>query len=88
MKVDIYKANRFLKALKNANNIRKGEFKQVIVVNKNAKMSKGKLAAQVAHASVLSMLESNEAIVAGWLDNSFPKIVLKVDSAYDLLTLK
>lgn len=88
MKIDIYKAHNFLKALKISNNIRKGEFKQVIVVNKNAKMSKGKLAAQVAHASVLSMLESNEAIVAGWLDNSFPKIVLKVDSASDLLTLK
>lgn len=88
MKIDIYKAHKFLKALKVSNNIRKGEFKQVIVVNKNAKMSKGKLAAQVAHASVLSMLESNEAIVAGWLDNSFPKIVLKVDSASDLLTLK
>lgn len=88
MKIDIYRANKFLKMLKAGNNIRKGEFKQVIVVNNNIKMSKGKLAAQVAHASVLSMLESSEAIVAGWLDNSFPKIVLKVDSVSDLLALK
>lgn len=88
MKIDIYKATQFLRALKNFNNVRKGEFKQVIVVNTNLKMSKGKTAAQVAHASILSMLESKESIVAGWLDNSFPKVVLKVDSASDLLTLK
>ena len=88
MKVDIYKANKFLKALKNANNIRKGEFKQVIVVNTGLNMSKGKTAAQVAHASVLSMLEAKEAFVAAWLDNSYPKIVLKVDSGSDLLALK
>ena len=88
MKVDIYKASRFLKALKNANNIRKGEFKQVIVVNTGLNMSNGKTAAQVAHASVLSMLEAKEAFVAAWLDNSYPKIVLKVDSGSDLLSLK
>ena len=88
MKVDIYKASRFLKALKNANNIRKGEFKQVIVVNAGLNMSNGKTAAQVAHASVLSMLEAKEAFVAAWLDNSYPKIVLKVDSGSDLLALK
>lgn len=88
MKVDIYKATQFLRTLKNFNNVRKGEFKQVIVVNSGLKMSKGKIAAQVAHASVLSMLETKESIVAGWLDNSFPKVVLKVDSASDLLKLK
>ena len=88
MKVDIYKASRFLKALKNANNIRKGEFKQVIVVNAGLNMSNGKTAAQVAHASVLSMLETKEAFVAAWLDNSYPKIVLKVDSGSDLLALQ
>lgn len=88
MKVDIYKIRKILKAFRIANNVKKGEFKQVIVVNNNIKMSKGKTAAQVAHASVLSMLEADEAIIAAWLDNSFPKIVLKVDSVSDLLELK
>ena len=88
MKVDIFKAKNKLKAFKTANDIRKGDFKQVIVVNKSLGMSQGKLAAQVAHASILSMLEANEGIVCGWLDNSYPKIVLQVETTQDLLDLQ
>lgn len=88
MKVDIFEAKNKIRALKIANNIRKGEFKQVIVVNKSLGMSQGKLAAQVAHASILSMLNANESIVCGWLDNSYPKIVLQVETSQDLLSLQ
>ena len=88
MKVDIFKARNKIKAFKTANDIRKGDFKQVIVVNKSLNMSKGKLAAQVAHASTLAMLEGVEAVVCGWLDNSYPKVVLKVDTTQDLLDLQ
>lgn len=88
MKVDIFEAKNKIRAFKIANNIRKGEFKQVIVVNKSLGMSQGKLAAQVAHASILSMLNANESIVCGWLDNSYPKIVLQVETAQDLLSLQ
>lgn len=88
MKVDIFEAKNKIRALKIANNIRKGEFKQVIVVNKSLGMSQGKLAAQVAHASILSMLNANESMVCGWLDNSYPKIVLQVETSQDLLSLQ
>ena len=88
MKIDIFKAKNKIQAFKTANDIRKGDFKQVIVVNKSLGMSQGKLAAQVAHASTLSMLEANESIVCGWLDNSYPKIVLQVETTQDLLNLK
>lgn len=88
MKVDIFEAKNKIRALKIANNIRKGEFKQVIVVNKSLGMSQGKLAAQVAHASILSMLNANESIVCGWFDNSYPKIVLQVETSQDLLSLQ
>ena len=88
MKVDIFKAKNKLKAFKTANDIRKGDFKQVIVVNKSLGMSQGKLAAQVDHASILSMLEANEGVVCGWLDNSYPKIVLQVETTQDLLDLQ
>lgn len=88
MKVDIFKITNKMRAIKSANDIRKGNFKQVIVVNKSLGMSQGKLAAQVAHASILSLFEAPESIAAGWLDNSYPKIVLQVESTQDLLDLQ
>ena len=88
MKLDIFKISNKLRAIKAANDMRKGNFKQVIVVNKSLGMSQGKLAAQVAHASILSMFEAPEGIVCGWLDNSYPKIVLQVESTQDLLDLQ
>ena len=65
MDVDIFSAKRIMDSLKKANNIREGDFKQVIVVNKGLDMSVGKTSAQVAHASVLSMLNSDSGIIAG-----------------------
>lgn len=88
MKLDIFKISNKLRAIKAANDMRKGSFKQVIVVNKSLGMSQGKLAAQVAHASILSMFEAPEGIVCGWLDNSYSKIVLQVESTQDLLDLQ
>lgn len=58
------------------------EVKQVIVVRKDLKMGAGKLASQVAHASVLSYLEamkSDKEIVKSWLGSGQRKIVLEVD---------
>lgn len=88
MKLDIFKISNKLRAIKSANDMRKGNFKQVIVVNKSLGMSQGKLAAQVAHASILSMFEAPEGIVCGWLDNSYPKIVLQVETTQDLFALQ
>ncbi|RLE52013.1 MAG: peptidyl-tRNA hydrolase [Candidatus Methanomethylicota archaeon] len=66
------------------------EVKQVIVVRSDIKMSKGKLAAQVAHASVSA---SEEARIKNpnwwrlWFSSGQKKVVLKVDSKEKLLEL-
>jgi PTH2 family peptidyl-tRNA hydrolase len=68
------------------------DVKQVIVVRKDLNMKKGKLAAQVAHASMKFLVDNNEAqrgdevvikltpAEATWLSGSFTKIVVGVDS--------
>ncbi|MDE1825355.1 MAG: peptidyl-tRNA hydrolase Pth2 [Candidatus Micrarchaeota archaeon] len=59
------------------------EIKQVIVVRTDIEMGKGKLAAQVAHASLSSYMEAvgiNKKIVDNWLDSGQKKIVLKTDN--------
>lgn len=77
--------------------------KQVIVVRNDLKMSKGKMSAQVAHASLGAFLverytgdgyrgnviciEETDA-KEKWINGSFFKIVLKVDSEEELLEIK
>lgn len=78
------------------------ETKQVIVVRKDLNMRKGKLAAQVAHASMKVIL--NQAIVNilktkytihlmngsalyDWLNNLFTKVVVSCNSEEELLEL-
>ena len=51
--------------------------KQVIVVNQALDLPKGKLAAQVAHASVASLLTAGPEKVNPWLQVGMPKIVVK-----------
>ncbi|MDE1767828.1 MAG: peptidyl-tRNA hydrolase Pth2 [Candidatus Micrarchaeota archaeon] len=58
------------------------EIKQVILVRNDLDMGKGKLAAQVAHASIMSYLiavKENKEIVDEWMKGGQKKIVLKVD---------
>jgi len=50
--------------------------KQVIVVNEKLNLPRGKLAAQVAHASVASLLSSGAAHQQRWFKVGMPKIVL------------
>jgi len=67
------------------------EFKMVIVVRNDLKMGKGKIAAQVAHASVncaFSSKKSKPAKFSKWYDNGQRKVVLKVDSLEELYRLK
>ena len=63
------------------------EVKQVIVVRTDIKMGVGKLAAQVAHASLMSYFESakkDSDVAAEWLKEGEKKIVLKVNDEKDL----
>lgn len=65
--------------------------KQVIVVRKDLRMGVGKLAAQVAHASLLAAEKSremNKAIFDKWFKEGQAKIVLRVNSLEELLAIK
>lgn len=66
------------------------EIKQVIIVRKDIKMGVGKLAAQVAHAALMSYLEAEKAdekVAEAWLREGEKKIVLKVDKEEKLTKL-
>lgn len=67
------------------------DFKQVIVVRTDIKMGKGKLAVQVAHASV-SALEQARKYKPRWVETWFAenqrKICVKISSDKELRSLK
>jgi len=52
--------------------------KQVILIREDLKMNKGKLAVQVAHASVEATLHSSKIDVKKWHELGMKKVVLKV----------
>jgi PTH2 family peptidyl-tRNA hydrolase len=67
------------------------ELKQVIVLRKDLKMSKGKAAAQASHAAVASALKTNrekKADFEKWWRSGQKKIILAADSEQDLLQLE
>jgi PTH2 family peptidyl-tRNA hydrolase len=56
------------------------ELKQVIVIRSDIEMGKGKMAAQAAHAALMSYLESqkiDKKISDKWIETGEKKIVLK-----------
>lgn len=59
--------------------------KQVILVRTDLKMEKGKIASQVAHASVASFLKSKKQENEAWLAGGMKKVVLKVSSEKELM---
>lgn len=64
--------------------------KQVIVVRADLGMSKGKLAVQVAHASVIAALEAmkkKREWFEEWLYTSQKKVVVKVNGERELLEI-
>lgn len=66
-------------------------FKQVIAVRTDLGMGRGKLAAQVAHASVSAFLAARELRpewASGWLAEGQKKVVVRVSSLDRLLSLK
>jgi len=65
-------------------------YKQVIVVREDLKMSPGKLAVQVAHASVGAIYNSNllRPTLENWFAEGFRKIVLKVPTTKEIIALE
>lgn len=65
-------------------------YKQVIVVRSDIKMSKGKMAVQVAHAAVSAFFETfkkKPGYCIKWLEEGQPKIVLRANDENDLQTI-
>tara|TARA_B110000116_G_C16646080_1_gene495113 strand:- start:244 stop:711 length:468 start_codon:yes stop_codon:yes gene_type:complete len=62
--------------------------KQAILVRSDIKMTPGKLAAQVAHASLSAYLKTDNADQRLWKSEGQTKIVLKVSDESVLFTLK
>ncbi len=65
-------------------------YKQIIIVRKDLDISKGKIAAQVAHAAVeayITTLHKNPEFASSWLETGQKKVVLKIDTKKELLML-
>lgn len=61
------------------------EFKQVILVRKDLKLSKGKMSAQASHASVEAVLKSHKNDITTWRAQGMKKSVLAVADKQELL---
>jgi PTH2 family peptidyl-tRNA hydrolase len=63
-------------------------YKQVIVVRRDLNLDKGKLAVQVAHASLDSYKKSQPAVREAWEAEGSKKVVTQADSLKELLDLQ
>jgi len=61
--------------------------KQVIVIRTDLGMGRGKMAAQVAHASVSALEKADAKVVSEWSNAGAKKVVLKVGGKKQLLEL-
>ncbi len=64
------------------------EYKQVILVRDDLKLTKGKMAAQASHASVEALLKSHKDDATTWREQGMKKVVLKVNDIKELLDVK
>lgn len=62
-------------------------YKQVIVIRSDLKMSKGKVAAQSAHATVSALDKADKKITSVWKREGQKKIVIKVKGEKELLEI-
>ena len=63
------------------------QLKQIIVVNEALSLPRGKLAAQVAHASVAGFLAADGEAKKNWLDVGMPKVVLSASGENEVTAL-
>lgn len=64
--------------------VREFNMKLVILVRNDLKLTKGKMAAQVAHAAVDCALGADKKILEEWLNEGAKKVVLKVADLKEL----
>jgi peptidyl-tRNA hydrolase, PTH2 family len=64
------------------------EYKQVILVRGDLKLSKGKMSSQVSHGSVEATLKSDKDKVRSWRNQGMKKVILRVDNEKELLKHK
>jgi len=64
------------------------EYKQVIVVRKDLKLSRGKMCSQVAHASLDSYRKADGKTRSAWESSGAKKVVVGVGSLKELLDIK
>mgnify|MGYP006308352799 CR=1 FL=1 len=62
--------------------------KQVIVIRKDLDLPKGKMAVQVAHASVKAVRNSREDTVQRWEDEGMKKVVVYVNDKDELFKIQ
>jgi PTH2 family peptidyl-tRNA hydrolase len=59
-------------------------YKQVIIVRRDLKLDKGKLASQVAHASLEAYKKSDPSARKNWEEEGAKKVILKVKNLKEL----
>ncbi len=64
------------------------EYKQCIIVRDDLKLSKGKLAVQVAHAAISAYEFASKEVRQAWKEGGQKKVVLRVPGLKDLFELK
>jgi PTH2 family peptidyl-tRNA hydrolase len=64
------------------------EYKQCIIIRDDLKLSKGKLAVQVAHAAVSAYEWADKKAREAWKEEGQKKVVLRVPTLQDLFELK
>ncbi len=64
------------------------EYKQCIIVRDDLKLSKGKLAVQVAHAAISAYECARKEAREAWKEGGQKKVVLRVPGLKDLFELK
>ena len=64
------------------------DYKQCIIVRDDLKLSKGKLAVQVAHAAVTASEFADRDVRESWKEGGQKKVVLRVPKLQDLFELK
>lgn len=61
------------------------KYKQYVIVAKKPRMSKGKMASQVAHATFMALEQTNKELKDDWKKNGMCVIVLQCKNSVELL---